>query len=900
MNQNEEDRPDPDLLLKAVKQENTRNRGGKLRVFFGMSAGVGKTCAMLGAAHALKEEGVDVAAGLVETHGRAETMALQTGIETLARKKLDYRGKSFEELDLDAMLSRRPEVALVDELAHTNVPGSRHAKRWQDVMELLDAGIDVYTTLNVQHLESRKEEVEVVTGIPIHETVPDSVLERASQIELIDITPGDLIERLNEGRVYLGEQAGLAAGNFFKTEKLTALRELALRVTGEMVSNELKNLAALRPGAGPLRTREKLMVAVSASPYSAQLIRAARRAAFSREADWVAVNVDTGETAGKDDKNRLAENLELARKLGAEVLTTADPDIVSALKRMARQHNVTQIILGRPRGGWWKNLLQGGTLLDKFVAVADIDIYVMRVHELEDGAKDRQAAKLPAGDSFEPDEYLRTLAGLAGVTMLGSLLTGYIGYKSVGFVYLLAVMLTGLFYGLGPVLLAALLGAVGWNYFFIPPLYAFHIYDTADIIMCAVYFVTALIMGSLTYRIRSRERLLRQREERNDTMYGIVETIALSLGREECVKKLCGKIGTVLDGECAALFRDSKGELAELPTPFKLWFWDQKRWAVAKWAYENDQPAGWSTETLSMAGTLNLPLKGPSGVSGVLAFLPRNRGRTLSLDESNLLNAAATQMAVYLERESFRESSVETTKLEESERLHQTILNSISHEIKTPLTAIMGLSSALETKEVGGNTELRGQLLGELGAEVIRLNREINNILDMSRLSSGVLTLKKEWTDMREVANACAVKLKRELARHRLSVDIPEGLPLLKLDFPLFESALSNLLLNAVNYTPEKSSIEISAEAAGGGFLLRVSDNGSGLPEEQLTSVFEKFYRAPGSRVGGTGLGLSIAKSVVEAHGGRIMAKNRAGGGLELTVYLPLEKQPEIERSAEQ
>lgn len=899
MNPNEEDRPDPDLLLKAVKQETAKSRGGKLRVFFGMAAGVGKTYAMLESAQALRKDGVDVAAGLVVTHGRAETRALLAGLEVLPAKIIAYRGKSFEELDLDALLARRPEVALIDELAHTNIPGSRHAKRWQDVLEVLDAGIDVYTTLNVQHIESRKEDVEVITGITVHETVPDSVLERASQIELVDITPGDLIERLSEGRVYLGEQAGLAAENFFKADKLTALRELSLRVTGEMVSNELKNLAALRPGSEAWRTREKFMVAVSASPYSAQLIRTARRAAFSKEADWIAVNVDTGEAAGSAEKQRLAENLELARKLGAEVLTTADPDIVSALKRMARQHNVTQIILGRPRGSWWKNLLRGGTLLDKFVAVTDINIYVAGERETPGEHEPERRRAVSAGDLFEPDEYLRTLAGLGAVTLLGSLLTGYIGYKSVGFVYLLAVMLTGLFYGLGPVLLAALLGAVGWNYFFIPPLYAFHIYDTADIIMCAVYFVTALIMGSLTYRIRSRERLLRQREERNDTMYAIVETIALSLGREECVKNLCGKIGAVLDGECAVLYRDSKGDLAQLATPFKLWFWDQKRWAVAKWAYENDQPAGWSTETLSMSGTLNIPLKGPSGVSGVLAFLPRNRGRTLSLDESNLLNAAAAQMAVYLERENFRESSIETKKLEESERLHQTILNSISHEIKTPLTAIMGLSSALETEEVGGNPVLRSQLLGELGVEVVRLNREINNILDMSRLSSGVLTLKKEWTDMREVANACAVKLKRELARHRLSINIPEGLPFLMLDFPLFESALSNLLLNAVNYTPEKSSIDISAEVSGTEFLLRVSDNGPGLPEEQLTTVFEKFYRAPGTRVGGTGLGLSIAKSVVLAHGGRIAAANRAGGGLELTVYLPLEKQPEIERSAE-
>ncbi len=894
MSRNEDERPDPDLLLKALKAESVKNRGGRLRIFFGMSAGVGKTYAMLEAARILLKEGTDVVMALVETHKRAETEVLLKGLPVLPRKKMEYRGKTFEEVDLDAVLERKPKTVIIDELAHTNVPGSRHAKRWQDIMEILDDGIDVYTTLNVQHIESRNEDVEVITGISVHETVPDLVLERASRIELIDLTPADLIARLKDGKVYLGEQAGRAVENFFKPDKLTALRELSLRVTGEIVNKELRNLTASGSASSVWRTSERLMVAVSPSPYSRQLIRGARRMAVSMEAPWFAVTVDTGSPLSDKAKRRLAENLELARKLGAEVVATADTDVVSGLKRAARQYGATQIIVGRPRSGWWWNRFQGGTLLDRFVDETNIDIYVLREHELIPEGRAANRPDEAAWDLFEPDEYWRTLWVAIGITALNAGLVNYLGYRSVGFVYLLAVMLISLFYGFGPIIFLALLSSFAWNFFFIPPVYTFHIARPDDIIMCAAYGVTAIITGMLAHKIRENERLLRQRELRNETMYGIVEIFALSTGRDEAIKGCCEKLGSALDGDCAVVFKNRKGELEELPSPFMRWFWDAKEWAVARWAFENNMPAGWSTDTLSMADALNIPLRGPSGTAGTLSFKPHNHARPLSPGEDDLLHAAAGQLAVYLEREVFQERARETKKLEQSERLHQTILNGISHEIKTPLTAIMGLSSALEDKKVSANEELRGQLLGELGDEVERLNTEINNILDMSRLSSGVLTLKKEWNDLQEIVNVCAAKLKKKLSGRNLKINIAEELPFVRVDFTLFEAAVTNLILNAVNYTPRNSGIEISAAAHDKELLLTVADNGDGLPEDQLVSVFDKFYRVPGSKAGGTGLGLSIAKSVVETHGGRITARNRSGGGLEVIITLPIEDQPAI------
>ena len=892
MSTQEDSRPDPELLLKAIRQETERKNKGKLRMFFGMSAGVGKTYTMLEAAHALQDDGLDVVAAVVETHGRQETSALLEGIASLQRKKIEYRGKFFEEMDIDAVLARRPAVVLVDELAHTNIPGSRHEKRWQDVLEILDNGIDVYTTLNVQHVESRKEDVELITGIRVSETVPDSVLERADQIELVDITPAELLERLGEGKVYLGERAAAAADNFFKVEKITALRELALKITSQVVSNELQNMSAAQGAASKNLITGNLLVAVGYSAHSQRLIRAARRLAFASEVPWIAVNIETGANLNSGESAQLNSNLELARRLGAKVITITDTDILPALKRIIEQNKIAQVIVGRPQSGFIRNFMAGGTLLGRLIKETNVDIYVLREPEIT-GRAARTKYPRPLNIMATRGDYWKTFLIVAAVTAANSVLVHYINYHSAGFLYLLSIMFIGSFASLGPLVFAAVLSSGVWNFFFIPPFFTFAISRQDDIIMCAAYFFTALITAVLAHRIRKNRQLLQITEQHTELMFEIVEIIAHSSDREQCLTRLSERIGIDFDGHCSVSYMKTDGQMEEIPAPLIRRFADEKEQAVAKWAFDNNQPAGWSTDTLSMARSINLPLKGITEMTGVLSFTPNKPDSFLSMDDKNLLTAIAWQVAVFLEQEAYKDRARESERLKESERLYQTILDSISHEIKTPLTAIMGLASVLNGGEIR-DEKSRARLLDELSESSERLNREVGNILDMSRLSSGIINLKREWTDVREIIESSLGKLEKYVKDHTVRVSVPDDIPFVRVDFTLFESAVTNLLLNAAKYTPAGSAIEVSVRAADGKILLTVADNGPGLAADQLVSVFEKFYRVPGTPSGGTGLGLSIAKSVVELHGGAITAQDRPQGGLEIVISLPLERQPDL------
>ncbi|MDD2714945.1 MAG: sensor histidine kinase KdpD [Candidatus Wallbacteria bacterium] len=889
----DETRPDPQLLLDSIRQAEKQKQLGKLRIFFGMSAGVGKTYAMLQAAHQLRKAGLDVAVALVETHDRTETQALLANLRIIPRKKTEYRGMTLEELDIDAVLACRPQVVLVDELAHTNAPGSRHEKRWQDVLEILDNGIDVFSSLNVQHIESRNEDVESITGIRVNETVPDSLLEQATQIELVDITPAELLDRLREGKVYLGERAAIATENFFKVEKLTALRELALKITGEVVSNELLTLAISEGHNASTAGRGALMVAVSHSPHSQKLVRAARRLAFAAEMPWVAANIDSGVVLNDEEKTRLSKNLELARSLGARIITTSDTDIVLALKRIAEQQNVSQIIVGRPRSTWIRNLITGGTLLDRLVKETNIDIHVLREHKI---TRSLPATRYPGIWLLTAtgSDYLKALLIIAAITMLNSFLMRFFTYQSIGFVYLLAIMFIGSFSTLGPLLLSAVLSATLWNYIFIPPTFTFFIFKTEDIMMCIAYGFTAIITAVLANRIRKNRLLLQSREARTELLFEIVEIIAQAAGRIECLQKLSVKLGTHFDGACSIIYKKADRGLEEIPVPFSSWLSDPKEWAVAQWSFDNNRPAGWSTDTLSRANAIYFPLKGPTDVLGVVSLSPHNPKRPFTIDEKNLLAAIAWQCSAYLERDLLKEKVRESERLKESERLHQTILDCISHEIKTPLTAIIGLTSVLENEQSFKDSELRAQILEELGESVERLNREVNNILDMSRLNSGVINLKLDWNDLREIIDTSLTKLDKFLKGHQIRQNIAKDLPFARIDFSLFESALTNLLINAAKYTPEDSCIEISAFEKEEYIIMTIADNGPGIPEDHLPSVFDKFYRVPGTSSGGTGLGLSIARSVIEMHGGTIEAHNRQAGGLEIMISLPLEKQPNL------
>ncbi len=889
-------RPDPDELLAAIKKDEDKSKSGRLRIFFGMAAGVGKTYAMLKAAQERLKEGVDVIIGTVDTHHRTETEMLLAGLPLIPRKKTTYKNTVLEEMDIDAILARRPQLVLVDELAHTNVPGSRHPKRWHDVVELLDAGIDVYSTVNVQHIESRKESVESITEIKIRETVPDSLLERACQIILIDIAPAELLKRLREGKVYLGDMAEAAARSFFKEDRLTALREISLRLTAEKVDNELQDMMAVKETDTAWKTTERLMVAVSHSPYSEGLIRAARRLAFSMEAPWVAVHVDTGIVLSDQDKATLAKNLSLVRELGGELISTADVDIAQALKRIALQRQITQLIVGRPTRRWIRDMFQGGTILDRLVRESgSFDVHILR-QESRPGIASKGLPKLEYKSGIQV--YGVIFGAVVTIALMSGLLLPFIGYRAVGFIFLLTTLIMGMFVSIGPILAAAVMSALIWDFFFIPPHGTFWISAPEDLAMCGAYLLVAVITGTLTNRIRRRERMLRLREERTRVLYDIVQTMAAGHDRQELMSRTAEKLGAVLDGECTIAPSNQEQRLERQTYPSHEWCRDDKEWAVAQWAFEHGKVAGWATDTLPSAAGVYIPLKGTSETVGILAYHPRGKVRLLQ-EEEGLLFTVARQLAISLERELLKERSRQAERLAESEKLYQTILNSVSHEIRTPLTAIIGFTSALRSDRLNTDPEQRLQILNELNGNAERLNNVVTNLLDLSRLNSGLPGLKKDWHDINDLIAVALGEMQKLLYNHPVAIRSAENLPLVRVEFGLFKQAIINILSNTAAYTPPGTALELEIKAVGNEMVVRISDKGPGIPVESLPHLFDKFYRVPSTPSGGTGIGLAIVKAIIELHGGSVGAANNPDGGACFSLILPLEKQPDLPHEKE-
>ena len=895
-----EKRLDPDALLKIINSDHKNLYSGKLRIFLGMSAGVGKTYAMLKAAHQKKNEGVQVYIGVVETHGRSETASLVDGLKFVPRKKIIYRGTELDEMDLDAILKLKPELVIVDELAHSNVPTSRHPKRYQDVLELLAAGIDVYTALNVQHLESRKDSVEQITGVIIRETVPDSILEQATLVELVDIAPTELLKRLKEGKVYLGEKAEAAAQNFFKEDKLTALREIALRMTAERVDHDLQKFAVSR-NESPWQTNERLLVAVSHSPYSERIIRATRRLAYNLEAPWIAAHVDTGITLSDSDQIQLQKNIQLARELNAEIITTTDTDIASAIKRISRQKNVTQVIVGRPLRSWFRDVFEGGSLLERLVKESqDVDVHVIR--------QEKNETYKPS--FFDEISLYRTRSGwekyyytfwlLAAVTIAGALFEPYIGYRAVGFIYLLAVIVASLWGSIGAVLLTAALSALTWNFVFIPPRFTFIISSADDIILVISFFVVAMITGFLTNRIRIREMLIREREERTNLMNQILQDISGSQNKSEFINKVCQRVSDAMKFRVSVILKSKQG-LLQFTKIEGFFYINEKEQAVAQWSFQNNKNAGWSTETLNQAEAMYIPLRGVSELVGIFIIKPEQKNKKLKIDQQEQLLSITTQLGISIERHFLSRRLVETQRLKDSEVLHQTLLNSISHEMRTPLTAIIGAASSLEAYS---NQETEDKkILNEISFRLTdagdRLNRVIENLLDMSRLNSGVLGLKLEWHDLNDLIGVALKKLEKNLIGHVIEVVVPDHLDLIEIDFRLFEHALSNIILNATQYAGVHCKIKISAEIKSSYLVIIIADDGIGIPTEAAHQVFEKFYRVPGTPAGGTGLGLSIVKGIIQLHKGEIEYISNLPVGSKFVIQLPYNKSPVVSKELE-
>ncbi len=883
------DRPDPQRLLQALKSDEAKARSGKLRLFFGMSAGVGKTYAMLKTAQELLGGGVDIVVGIVETHGRAETQALLEGLTVIPRRVIEYKGTHLEELDLDAIIARKPALVLIDELAHSNAPGSRHPKRYHDVQELLDQGINVYSTLNVQHLESLNDVVRRITGVTVRETVPDSIIRMADEISLIDISPTELLKRLHEGKVYLGDRKQAAAENFFKEESLTALRELSLRATAEQVEHELQDLRQSLLISGRWNTAERLLVAVSHSPSSEDLIRATRRHAGAMRVPWIALNVDTATPLSAVDEECLRENLRLAQELGAEVVTTADSDVVAAIARIARERDITQIIVGRPDRRFWRDLLGGGTILDRLVRLRlDIDIHVIRPHmEIGDSLR-KPIIQAPKVDRVS---VLTALAMVAGISVLNWLLAPLIGYRAVGFVYLLAIMLLAFRSSFAAMLTAATLSAIVWNFFFIPPRFTFSISAPEDFMMFAAYFVVATITGILTARSIKQERLLRQRELRTQVLFDFVRALVELEGMDQLEKEVDRRVQRLFQARSCLLIPDKKTQKLGRIARTSAIDMDTNDWAVAAWVHENGKPAGWSTETLSQVRSLCLPLRVADEQLGVLLFRPIEP-MEFSREQNDLLYALCHQTAVVVQREALQIQNRDLALLEESEKLHQTLLNSISHELRTPLTAIIGFAAALRDSKLKSSDAGRETLADEIIVSADRLNHVIENLLDMSRLQSGTLRLNLEWFDVQELIRETVEQCRSLLRERQVNVIYGEQSLLLSGDFGLLLHALSNLLRNAAMYSPANSSIEISSAISADYLSISVLDQGPGIPSSEIGHVFERFRRLPGSPAGGIGLGLSLAKSIVELHKGRVRVANRSGGGAEFKIELPIASRP--------
>jgi len=876
------DRPNPDALLAAIQSEDELRARGKLKVFLGMAPGVGKTYAMLEAAQRAQREGRNLAVAYVETHGREETDSLLEGLEIIPRKSIEHRGVMLSEMDLDAVLKRHPELAIVDELAHTNAPGSRHPKRWQDVEELLEAGIDVFTTLNVQHLQSRADTVRQITGSEIRETVPDSVLDRAD-IELVDLTPGELLERLGQGKIYVPDRAAAAVMNFFKEGNLTALREMALRLGAEHVGAEVQDYMQAMQIPGPWKIGYRLMVAVGPSPFSEPLIRWTRRMADGLKCPWVAVYVESSHPLDEAAQARLARNLEAARVLGAEVITTADEDLVRGLLRIARENNVTQIVVGKPVASGILEWLKAGHLLRRLTRESgNIDLHVVRADK-KDVTEPGTRWRLPVMSDWK--QYLISITTVAGVGLINMMLDRLSGPRVPGLIFLLTVVIVALFLGRGPVLLAGVLSALVWNYFFLEPRYTFLIDSPEDVLLFGTYFVVALVLGVLVARIRAQEMAGRRREQRISALYQLTRELAQAATRDEVVWLLVSEVNRVFHAPSAVVLPGRDGLS---PHPDSLLPVISKELSVADWAFHHRHAAGRFTDNLPGAAAFHLPLATENAVLGVLVVdLPET---TLTLVQRDLLEAFARQAALVLDRIVLLGAAEQNKLVAEAERLSNALLNSVSHELRTPLAAITSAASNLQNESV--SPELRRTMIFEIQEAVARLNRLVGNLLDVSRLESGHVQTKLDWCDVADLIQTTLRTLKKELAGRNVTVEVNGKLPFARLDFALMQQALSNLLLNAVQHTPTGVPITLKASYEDRELVLVVADGGPGLPPDLLPRIFDKFIRAPNAPAGGSGLGLAIVKGFVEANGGHVTAENRPGGGAMFTIRIPQRESP--------
>lgn len=886
-------RPDPEALLKKINKE-TR---GKLTVFLGAMAGVGKTFTMLKSAHEKHKEGRNIVIGWVETHKRIETEKMVEGLPKVAPAAISYRDKQIPEMDIDAILELKPEIVIVDELAHTNAPGSRHVRRYQDVEELLEAGIHVYTAVNIQHIESLNDIVAQITGVIVRETVPDSVLEEADTVQLIDIAPEDLIQRLRDGKIYMPEQAERALKKFFREGNISALRELSLRFTAQRVDKDLAEYMREHHIAGPWPAAGRVMVCISGSPFSAQLIRAANRLATGLRSELLAVHIEAAKMRfpiGDKERDRIAKNMRLAEDLGARTLTVVGEDFIDEILDIARKQNVTAIVVGKTKH---KSLLEfiRGSVVDNIIRQSgDVNVYVIQ------GAKESEteaAVKTKRVIPLDPVNYFYlSLLMVAAVTGLAYLLKEQLEMVNIALLYIIPVLLSAFWWGRWPSYLSAITGVLAFDFLFIEPLLTFTVSDIRYLWSFVIFLLLSALIGGRTDELKKETRQARQQEKSTRAVYEFSRDIAAVIDTESIARSLVKQAGETIERKIVVILPSAQQKLEEGikfdPTlePENQMIKAELNRAeagVVAWVYKNKQSAGRSTDTLPGGKYLYVPLCSQDNVFGVFGICIAEQKLTPS--ERRLIDAWVRLAAVAMERVSLAEQARHTDMLIEADKLRSALFNSISHELKTPLSAIIGsVSTLLEADDLYSKADRR-ELLGNVKDSSLRMERLIGNLLDTARIESGMMNIKSDWCDIEDIIGTTLRRMGDAIGSSQIAVELPSQLPLIKADCVLIEQVLVNLIDNSIKYSEGDEKITIQACKQPTQLEVSVIDSGNGIPPEDLVRIFDKFYRVKQpKKVSGTGLGLSICKGIIEAHKGRIYAQNRIDGKTVISFTLPL------------
>lgn len=895
-----QERPTPEQMLARIRSESTKAESesseGKLRLFFGYAAGVGKTYAMLQAAQAMKREGREVVIGYVEPHARPETQALTEGLEESPRLEISYRGSVLREFDLDATLARKPEVVLVDELAHTNAPGCRHAKRWQDIEELLAAGINVLSTLNVQHVESLNDIVSEISGVQVRETVPDSILERADEVTLIDVSPDDLLERLRQGKIYVPQQAAFALQKFFRKNNLVALREMALRHAADRVHDDVEVARLGSASNRPWPTNERLLVCVGPSPTSSKVVRAAKRLADRLQAPWIALHIESSVSAqwSDNDCQQLHRNLKLAENLGAEIVQASGDNVGQALVAYASSRNVTKIVVGktgdsRPR--WWSN---ASSLVDRLLRDSgNMDVVVVRGLQEAEAPKavwQANSSNLSARNWLEASSY--TIAAT-----LVTLLMNRAGFSEVNLVmvYLLSVVATAARLGRLPSIVSSIVSVLVFDFLFTQPYYRITVYDSQYLITFAVMLIVGLLATSLTARIRNQAEIAQRNERRAESLYRLSRRLANTARTTDLLRETEQIIAEVFDAHTVIYLPNEDRQVRPILGHVASFAASAKEFAIAQWVLDHNEPAGAGTNTLPSAEALYIPLSAPENVAGVMAIQPSKPNQQLSIDARQLLETYATQIAFAIERNNLSERSQRAELESETEKLRSSLLSAVSHDLRTPLAAIAGAASSLDANIQKGSIDAANHaLLETIVDESQRLTRLVENLLHITRLSSGKIQINRQWLPVEEVIGSALHRLDHFLDGREVKVEIAGEMPLIHGDEILLETILVNLLDNALKYSPAQTPIEIQCEQISGGTTIKVADRGCGILPGDETKIFEKFNRGSGTNTDrrGTGLGLAICDAIVGVHKGTITASNRDGGGTVISFAIPHDSVP--------